>query len=145
MLTYFPSFKRVWTLEKAAYVSPFTWHCTWAPTTVWSREASVNLSRRRLRKILRRPSPHWRRQAAPSKSPATKSTCSSSITARKSKEKLLPNAALFGTIVVDVQRHHCEERFAPLGCRRKDALDMTPCNTHPDSTSFTLSCWEALM
>ena len=36
--------------------------------------------------------------------------------------------------------------FRPLrGCRRKAALETTPCITHPYSPSFILSCSQALV
>ena len=75
----------------------------------------------------------WR-QAAPLKSPATRSTCSYCITARMAKEKLVPDSSLFG-VVADVKRHN-REGFLAAG--RTDALEMTPCNTHP--IILLLSC-----
>ena len=43
------------------------------------------------------------------------------------KEKLLPDSKLYGKVVVDVKRHH-RDGFGPLhGCRRRDALEKTPC------------------
>ena len=65
--------------------------------------------------------------------PATRSTFSSSITARIVRKSFFPTSRfLCNDIIVNV--------FWPLGgCRRKEARDSTPCKTQPISPAITLS------
>ena len=80
-----------------------------------------------------------RRQAAPLKSPATTSTCSSSITAPTVRISFFPMPRFLAKLLL-MWRDITVKVFWPLsGCRRKEARDMTPCITQPDSPSNTLS------
>ena len=73
-----------------------------------------------------------RRQAAPLKSPATKSTYSSSITARIAKSSF-PMPRFLAKLLL-MWRDITVKDFWPLsGCRRKEARDITPCMTQPRS------------
>ena len=76
-----------------------------------------------------------RRQAAPLKSPATRSTFSSNITARMVNSNFLPMPRFLASISL-TWRDITVNDFWPLGgCRRKEARDSTPCMTQPDSPS----------
>ena len=83
---------------------------------------------------LRSPFGVLRRQAVPLKSQQP-SLYARQHHSAKSKSLLLVDTALLGIIVVEVQRHN----LLPRGWRRKDALEMTLCITHPVSPSIT---WE---
>ena len=109
MQTDFPVFTRVRWLYKTTYVSP-PGTATGAHDGVEPGGIGKFVSVKASSITLRLPLPQGRRQAAPLKYPATKSTCSSNITARIVSSSFV--VALLGMIVVDVQRHHCAERFA---------------------------------
>ena len=78
-----------------------------------------------------------RRQAAPLKSPATKSTFSSSITARMVNSNFLPMPRFLALLLLmwrDITVHDS----GPLGgCRLKEARESTSCMTQPESPSRT--------
>ena len=79
-----------------------------------------------------------RRQAAPLKSPTTRCTFSSSITARMVNSNFLPMPRFLAKLLL-MWRDITVNDFWPLGgCRRKEARDSTPCMTQPDSPSNTL-------
>ena len=80
-----------------------------------------------------------RRQAAPLKSPATKSTCSTSITARKVRSSFFPMPRFLAQLLL-MWRDITVKDFWPLsGCRRKEACDVVLCITQPSLLQNTLS------
>ena len=83
MLPYSPTFMRVQGLEKSTHVCPRTRHRTWTPQRcgAW-RHRQVTVGEGFFDDTDIIGAAVARRQAAPLKSPATESTCSSSITAR---------------------------------------------------------------
>ena len=90
--------------------------------------------------VSRRSLPHGLRRAAPVKSPATKSTCSSSITLRTVRSNFILIPRFLANWLL-MRNDIIVKNDLPLrGSRQNDAREMTPCRTHPDCPSFTTCC-----
>ena len=89
--------------------------------------------------------PHGQRQTAPSKSPATKFTCSSSITARIARSNLFPIPRFLANWLLMSIDIAVTNVLRLRGSRRNDAREFTLCNTHNDCPSFTSYCCLSLV
>ena len=93
----------------------------------------------------RRSLPHGRRQAAPLKSPATKSTCNSCITVRTASDNFFPVPRFLANWLLMCNDIKVKNDLPLRGGRRNDAREMTPCRSHPDCVSFTTCCCPSLV
>ena len=96
----FPILIRFWRLQESAHISPASWNRTWSkgvePSGVGKSQSAQASSVVLMMFLL------LHRHAAPLKSPATKSTCSPSITARIVRMSFFPNTTFFGVDIANV-------------------------------------------
>ena len=144
-MAYLPLIMGVRWLDKSTHISPFTRHRTWSSQCLEGTGKFVSAKASSIILVSFRSLPHGRRQAAPLKSPATRSTSSSSITARIVNSNFYPIPRFLTYWLLMCKDITVKNDLPWRGGRRNDAREMTPCRTHPDCPSFTTWCCASLV
>ena len=122
---YLPLILGLWRLDKSTHIGPFTRHSTRSHNgvgpggtgrIVLAKASSIML-------VSRRSLPHERCQAAPLKSPATISTCSSGITGRTVSNNFFPMPRFLANLLLMCNDIMLKKDLPLRGCRRNDCTE----------------------